>query len=167
MGAPSRKLLIAIPAYNCGVQIERLLSSPIREDRFLTGTDAEVIVIDNQSTDDTPAVVTNHFSGRSWPCKTRLFRNNGNLGLGGSQKRAFTIAKEEKFEFLAILHGDDQALTSDLKPLFARLEQKPGFAAVLGSRFSRGSSRIGSSRIRTIDNTGLNAVYSVVKGSAN
>ncbi len=162
--AHRNSLLIVIPVYNCAVQINRVLSGLLHEAEFLKKTGTEVIVIDNQSADGTPVAVIEHFSQNAWPCKTRFLQNSVNLGLGGSQKRAFQIAKDEDFEFVAILHGDDQASASDLNPLFARMDSEVELAAVLGSRFSSGSSLIGYSRIRTIGNTGLNIVYSVATG---
>jgi hypothetical protein len=90
-------------------------------------------------------------------------RNNENYGLGGSHKTAFKYAIENKFDYLVVLHGDDQADIHDLIPLFEE-NLYLGCDCLLGARFMPNSRLIGYSRFRTCGNRIYNFLFSVVAG---
>ena len=76
--------------------MERTLQSVARQTR----RPDRVVVLDNQSTDRTEAIVRN-FSGL--PCE--FIRNPSNLGLFGNLNRCLELAPETRF--LHLLHADD------------------------------------------------------------
>ena len=110
------RILLFIPAYNCEKQIKRVLEQ-LDESvmRYIT----EVIVVNNRSTDDTEKQVMD-FKLFHWSMPVKLLRNNDNCGLGGSHKVAFDYALKHGFEYVIVLHGDDQGNIHDFLPVFLR-----------------------------------------------
>ena len=152
------KLLVAIPVYNCEKQINRVISE--FSDQLLSHVD-EIIIIDNRSSDLT--VENAQFAASSIKLnKIKIIRNNHNYGLGGSQKIAFMYAQKKKFDYVAVLHGDNQATTSELENLINLANMDPELDAILGSRFMRNSQLIGYSNQRVWGNRIINIIYSLV-----
>jgi len=89
-------------------------------------------------------------------------QNDKNLGLGGSHKMAFLRGEKAKMDFVAILHGDNQAKTQELHNLIDIAEQGPELGAVLGCRFMKGSKLVGYNWKRTWGNRVINVIYSIV-----
>jgi glycosyltransferase involved in cell wall biosynthesis len=154
------KVLVAIPCYRCAVQIHRVLEE---FDGELLKRVNEVAIFDNCSPDNTleeakraAAALAKKYPGA---CSIRVFKNENNFGLGGTHKAAFLYAERIGFDYVAILHGDNQAVTGELKELIDIAEQDQSLDAVLGARFMRDSRRVGYSLIRTLGNLALNFVY--------
>jgi len=98
------KIAIYIPAYNAAGTLPGVLD---RIPRSVRDEVEEIIVVDNASTDNTGEVVLQyrHDSGLS---KISLLTNAGNLGYGGSQKRAYRYAIEKGYQAVVMLHSDGQ-----------------------------------------------------------
>ena len=77
-----------------------------------------------------------------------LLRNDDNYGLGGSHKVAIAFARKHGFDYLIVLHGDDQGSISDLQPYLAAGTHRE-VDALLGARFMRGATLQGYSLLRT------------------
>jgi glycosyltransferase involved in cell wall biosynthesis len=153
------RILLFIPAYNCEKQIGRVLAQ-LRGDvrAFLS----EVIVVNNRSTDGTEAAAVKAAkSMENLPLK--VLRNDENYGLGGSHKVAFDYAVRGGFDYVIVLHGDDQADVSDLVPVLLSGEYK-NYDCCLGSRFMRESVLGGYSRFRTFGNRVYNGLFSIATG---
>lgn len=154
------KMLLFIPMYNCQKQISRVL------DQLENGAVAwfdEAIVVNNRSTDEGERVVIERLNRGGFPCKMSLLRNRENYGLGGSHKVAFDYAEANEFDYVAVLHGDDQGHLEDLIPVLesgAYLK----YDCCLGARFMRGSRLSGYSRFRTFGNRVYNLLFSMVTG---
>lgn len=149
-------VLVFVPAYNCQDQIGRVLDQ-------LRGPVAElvdaVVVIDNGSRDATRTVARQALA--SLPIPGRLLGNRENVNLGGSHKVALREAFAGGFDHLIVLHGDDQADIRDFTGVLASgLHRRVDF--VMGSRFSRGSRRIGYHWARTLFNILFNLLFSLV-----
>lgn len=151
------KVLLFIPAYNCQKQIIRVLGQLDRETmKYIS----KVIVVNNQSTDDTENVVK-HFITKHEELPITLLRNNANYGLGGSHKVAFSYAIEHGFDYVIVLHGDDQGTLTDILPAIRRgFCQK--YDCVLGARFMIGSRLTGYSKFRTFGNIVYDFLFSAV-----
>ena len=153
----TERILLFIPAYNCARQIGRVIGQLTPEVRSQV---AEVIVVDNGSTDGTreAAIAALRAAGE---LRAKVFLNDGNYGLGGSHKVAFQHALANGFDFVVVLHGDDQGSIADLVP---QLEQglHRQFDCLLGSRFMVGSRLVGYSALRTLGNRVFNALYGLV-----
>lgn len=152
------KILLAIPTFNCEQQISRVLSKLSKNS--INHVD-KVIVIDNQSTDDSLNVAINTRSKFKLD-KVSILKNTENYGLGGSHKVAFSYAKKHKFDFVVILHGDDQANPDEIPKLLACAKSNNNIDACLGSRFMIKSKLRGYSGKRIAGNLILNFIYSVV-----
>jgi len=153
----SERILLFIPAYNCEKQISRVLN---QLDHRVLSYITEVMVVNNRSTDNTEQVVLDYI--KTHPDKPiRLVRNTENYGLGGSQKMSFLYAVEHGFDYVCMLHGDDQGDIHDFLPMFERDIYKK-HDCVLGARFMRGSKLIGYSRFRTFGNIVYNFIFAFV-----
>lgn len=156
------KMLLFIPMYNCQKQISRVL------DQLTEQAGAwfdEVIIVNNRSTDESEQVVKERMIRGDLPCKASLLRNCENYGLGGSHKVAFSYAQEQGYDYIAVLHGDDQGHLEDLIPVLnsGAYERHD---CCLGARFMRGARLEGYSRFRTFGNAVYNLLFSLVTGRA-
>ena len=107
------KILLFIPMYNCEKQIIRVLGQLNNE---VCSYLSEVLVINNRSTDNGEKVVENYLKKNKLGVKTTLLRNDENYGLGGSHKVAFDYAIKSDFDYVILLHGDDQGDISNILP---------------------------------------------------
>jgi glycosyltransferase involved in cell wall biosynthesis len=144
------KKLLVIPTYNCQEQISRLLRKSAETINLQFD---ELLIIDNRSFDETLEYACNSLD--SIKIKTRIVQNSLNISLGGSLKTGFLYASENAFDFVAVLHGDDQALLDDLLPILKELEEKDIDLAI-GARFHPGSTLVGYSNFRKLGNRMLN-----------
>lgn len=151
------KVLLFIPCYNCEKQIGRVLKQ--LDGNVLTWF-TQIIVIDNCSTDKTEEVVR-HFIENNPQIPLTLLRNKENYGLGGSHKVAFQYAIKENFDYVTVLHGDDQGNIKDVLPILESGEFRL-HGCCLGSRFMKGSFHPGYSKFRTFGNQVYNLLFGIV-----
>lgn len=154
------KTLLFIPMYNCEKQITRVLAQLTDE---VCGYLTEVIVVNNRSTDNGEQAVQDYLASHNLPIKVSLLRNDENYGLGGSHKVAFQYAIDNGFDYLIVLHGDDQGRIADFIPLLESKEYTK-HDCCLGARFMKGASLIGYSKLRIWGNYGFNLLFSMVVG---
>ena len=109
----SEKILLFIPVYNCASQITRVLK---QIDNELCQYITKIIIVDNGSTDKTLDEVSIYIKNHH-ELKIEILRNAENYNLGGSHKVAFQYALQKEFDFVIVLHGDDQGDIRDLLPL--------------------------------------------------
>ncbi len=156
------KVLVAIPSYNCAPQIGRVLAG---FDEKLLARVSEVIVIDDRGKDDTGSAAMAALEKLPFDhSKIKVVRNDVNLGLGGSHKMAFLYGEKMGADYVAILHGDDQAKAPELNMLLDAAEADPEVGAVLGSRFMKGSTLRGYAWERIAGNRVFNLMYTVLTG---
>lgn len=153
-------ILLFIPMYNCEKQIVRVLEQLTDE---VCSYISEVIVVNNRSTDYGEEAVQNYLREHSVPCMVRLLRNNENYGLGGSHKVAFQYAVQHGFDYLIILHGDDQGSIENLLP-YLKNKEYSSYDCFLGARFMKGSRLKGYSAFRTFGNYVYNLLFSLGTG---
>ena len=154
------KILLFIPMYNCEKQISRVLKQ--LTDEVCSYLD-EVLVINNRSTDYGEQVVQDYLKKNEKPVKISLLRNDDNYGLGGSHKVAFQYAQDNGFDYVILLHGDDQGDISNILPYLKSGKYKK-YDCFLGARFMRGSKLQGYSKFRTFGNNVYDILFSVVCG---
>ena len=153
----SNKMMLFIPAYNCEKQIVRVLA---QLDEEVLPYFEEVLVVNNRSTDGTEKAVLEYLKQHpSLPVK--LMRNDDNYGLGGSQKMAFHYAVEHGYDYVCMLHGDDQGDIHDFIPMLEKHIYKK-HDCVLGARFMRGSRLQGYSTFRTFGNVVYNFIFAFI-----
>ncbi len=152
------KILVFIPMYNCEKQIVRVaeqLAGAISP--FVT----EAIFVNNRSTDDGENAVIEKLKSLNLPFPVNVLRNNENYGLGGSHKVAFDYAIKNGFDYVIVLHGDDQGSISDFVPIIKDGTFKQ-YDCCLGARFMKDSKLIGYSKIRILGNKVFNWIFSCV-----
>ncbi|MBE6024861.1 MAG: glycosyltransferase family 2 protein [Cellulosilyticum sp.] len=151
------KILLFIPMYNCEKQITRVID---QLDQNILNYINEVIVVNNRSTDNSEDVVINHCKSKG-DLPIKVLRNDENYGLGGSHKVAFEYAIENGFDYVIVLHGDDQGRISDFIPLLESKKYEE-CDCCLGARFMKGSKLIGYNKLRIWGNYGFNLLFSMV-----
>ncbi|WP_419806162.1 glycosyltransferase [Terriglobus sp.] len=122
----SPHLSIVIPAYNEAARIERTLTRVlqcVRENRW----DAEVLVVDDGSWDETAAIVRRYM--QSSP-ELHLIQNPGNRGKGYSVRNGLLQAAGEVVMFT---DADLSAPMGEAERLFAAIEE--GADVAIGSRW--------------------------------
>lgn len=153
------RILLFIPAYNCQNQVVRVLN---QIDKQVLKYIEEIIVVDNQSTDRTEEMVIKYINEHE-NLPLRLLKNNENYGLGGSHKVAFDYAIENKFDFIIVLHGDDQGNIRDLNNILKK-KIYTKYDCCLGARFTKKSVLKGYSWFRTLGNRVFNGIFSTFLG---
>lgn len=151
------KILLFIPAYNCEKQVVRVLEQLNEE---VLEYISDVIVVNNLSTDNTEEAVK-LFQAEHPEVPVKLLRNHENYGLGGSHKVAFKYAVDNDFDYVIVLHGDDQGRINDFVPMLKKEIHKK-YDCVLGARFMIGSRLYGYSRFRTFGNIVYNFLFAAV-----
>ncbi len=154
------RILLFIPMYNCEKQIVRVLAQLKGEAASYI---SQVIVVNNRSTDGGERAVIDWLGANRLDVPVTLLRNDENYGLGGSHKVAFEYALNNGFDYVVVLHGDDQGDISNLLP-YLRSRQYADWDCFLGARFMKGSSLRGYSRFRTFGNTVYNLLFSLGAG---
>ena len=154
------KILLFIPMYNCEKQIVRVLDQLTPHVCELL---SEVIIVNNRSTDNGEKAVSEYLDTHEKSVKLSLLRNQENYGLGGSHKVAFKYAKEHGFDYVIVLHGDDQGDISNIVPYLESGEYR-NYDCFLGARFMKGSRLEGYSGFRTFGNIVYSLLFSVVCG---
>ena len=152
-----QKILVFIPTYRCEAQVCRVID---QFDSIVQPWVDTIMVVDNQSPDQTLEVAIERGKAVLKNYNFIAWCNEKNYGLGGSHKAAFSYAIEHGFDYLVILHGDDQADIHDLLP---QLEAGTHLQVdcLLGARFMPDSQLKGYSWFRTFGNRVYNALFSL------
>src|SRR6266508_4535575 len=135
------RLLIFIVAYNAEKTIAQVLG---RIPHLLAEEyEVEVLVLDDSSQDRTFEESRGVRRGVALPFVLHVLFNPVNQGYGGNQKIGYHFAIEQRFDFVALLHGDGQYAPECLPDLVRPL--RDGRAdAVFGSRMlEKGGARRG------------------------
>jgi len=120
----STSVVAVVPAFNESGAVGRVV------DEIRTACPAaEVVVVDDASTDDTAAVAEARGA--------TVLRLPFNVGIGGAVQTGFRYALEEGFDRAVRLDGDGQHDASEIPTLFAPLERGEA-DLVIGSRFVDG-----------------------------
>jgi glycosyltransferase involved in cell wall biosynthesis len=114
------RVSVLIDTYNHERFIQRAITSVLEQDMPMDGV--EILVVDDGSTDDTPAIV------RRFEPRARLIRK-----MNGGQASAFNVGISEcRGEFVAFLDGDDWWAPQKLRRVLETMEQDPE-AGIVGN----------------------------------
>lgn len=150
------KILLFIPCFNCENEIVKVLES-LKQEYYKYFQ--EIIVVDNGSKDNTLENAIN-FAKNEEGMPITVMKNCKNYNLGGSHKVAFQYAIDKKFDYLVILHGDNQGEIADIKEIIEKKTYK-NFDCCLGARFMKGSKLVNYSKFRIFGNICFNALFSL------
>ena len=127
-----KKFLIFIPAYNVEKQILRVLNRiPIG---LLNEHFIRILIIEDFSKDNTRQVIEDYLKTSPNNKLLHLIKNKENHGYGGVQKIAFNYALSNNFDYVIMLHGDDQYEPEKIPEFISNL-LNDDVDAVFGSRF--------------------------------
>jgi glycosyltransferase involved in cell wall biosynthesis len=153
---------IVVPAYNEEGYVGDVIDSvPAMADR--------VYVIDDGSTDNTWAEITNHAARRNEAHDGAFdqlivpIRHESNRGVGGAIKSGYQRAREEKLDVTAVLGGDDQMDPEELpRYLDPIVEGQADYAK--GNRFSDPAHWANMPRFRLVGNVVLSYLTKIASG---
>ncbi len=149
------KILLFIPCYNCEKEITKVLDSLIDYNKYFT----KILVIDNGSKDNTRDEAVKWAKEHSFmPIAVML--NEKNYNLGGSHKAAFEYAIKNSYDYIVVLHGDNQGEISNIREILDK-EIYTKYDCCLGARFMNGSKLINYSPVRIAGNIAFNILFSI------
>jgi glycosyltransferase involved in cell wall biosynthesis len=143
--------------YNCESQIPRVLA---RFDESACNIFDEILIVDNGS-NDSSLKSAKLAAEKLENIKITIVQNVENYNLGGSHKVAFNYALENNYDYLVVIHGDDQGDINDVVPLL-KLGEHRDWDCLLGSRFLKHSKLTGYSQLRIFGNWGINLLGSII-----
>ncbi|MEO6246386.1 MAG: bifunctional glycosyltransferase/class I SAM-dependent methyltransferase [Opitutaceae bacterium] len=123
------RVLIFIVAYHAETTILEVL----RRIPALPGYSAEVLIIDDGSTDATFALAERLRQAGTYPHPLTVLANPVNQGYGGNQKLGYHYAIEQGFDFVVLVHGDGQYAPEMLPEMLGPLARDEA-DVVFGSR---------------------------------
>ena len=156
-----KRVLVFIVAYNA----EKTIQSVIRRiDPALARHDTHVLIIDDSSADQTFERAREYPDA---PFPTTVLFNPVNQGYGGNQKIGFHYAIREKFDIVALVHGDGQYAPECLNMLAEPLVDGEA-DAVFGSRMlDPGAARRGGMPLyKFVGNRILTGIQNRLLGSS-
>ncbi|UZN01904.1 glycosyltransferase family 2 protein [Cellulomonas sp. S1-8] len=123
MTAPARpRLLVVVPAWN-----EETVLPLVLDELAATVHDADVLVVNDGSTDGTAAVVRAH-------PRAMLLDLPLNLGVGGAMRAGFRFAQRHGYDRVVQLDADGQHNPADIARVVALLDE--GADVAIGARFA-------------------------------
>ncbi len=132
MPSPKYRLLVFVLAY----QAERFIEGTLRRIPIaLSDFDTVVLVIDDASSDRTFEIAAAIRDKGDFPFSLVVLRNPVNQGYGGNIKLGIQYAIHERFDAIALIHGDGQ-YPPELIPEPAQILARGEADAVFGSRMS-------------------------------
>lgn len=116
--SPAPRVSVCIPAYNAASFLPAALDSVLAQ----TFAEFELVVSDDASVDDTPAVCARYRDPRF-----RAVRSEDRLGQAGNWNRCVELARGE---FVIVLHADDELEPAYLERAVAALDADPDVGLV-------------------------------------
>jgi glycosyltransferase involved in cell wall biosynthesis len=148
-----RKVVVVMPAYNAEKTLEKTYAEIIEQ-----GIVDRVIVVDDQSRDNTVAVARNLGSAR-------VHVHPKNRGYGANQKTCYSLALEEGADIVIMVHPDYQ-YTPKLIVAMASMIAHGLYPCVLGSRILGGYALRGGMPVwRYVANRVLTLAANVLLGA--
>ena len=158
-----KRLLIFVIAYYAEGTLRSVLERIPR--RIFDEYECEVLVVDDASEDRTFAI-GREFQEHHPDIRMTVLRNEYNQGYGGNQKIGYAFAIAERFDYVAMVHGDGQYAPEELLRLVQPL--RDGEAdAVFGSRMMTrfGALRGGMPLYKFVGNRLLSAAQNLLLGT--
>lgn len=150
------RTLVVVPTHNEEANITTLL-----EQLHVSVPDADVLVIDDASTDGTRRLVRERMDGTD---HLRLVERPDKRGLGDAYREAFRIGIADGYDLLVQIDADLSHDPSALPLMLAVADQ--GIAVVIGSRYIPGGTVTGWPRRRTWLSRWANRYVAVMLGLA-
>ncbi|MEO7112790.1 MAG: glycosyltransferase family 2 protein [Polyangiaceae bacterium] len=158
-----KRLLVFVIAYRAESTLQRVLERVPA--KIFSEYDCEILVVDDASTDRTFEIGQEYKTAHPEIALTVL-RNQFNQGYGGNQKVGYGYAVAEKFDFVAMVHGDGQYAPEELPRLLEPLRNGEA-DAVFGSRMMTrfGALKGGMPLYKFVGNKILTATQNAMLGT--
>lgn len=125
------KIAVYIPTYNAGRTLPLVLDRIPQE---VKNRVEEIFIVDNASPDNTYLIGVGYKNEKGLH-NLNVYRNERNLGYGGSQKVAYRYAIERGYDVVVMLHGDAQYAPEKIAYLLEPFERGEA-DMVFGSRMA-------------------------------
>jgi glycosyltransferase involved in cell wall biosynthesis len=149
------KVSILIPTYNYAHYIGEAIESALKQ----TYTDFELIIVDDQSKDNTDEVVTAYLGDP----RIKYYKNKVNLGLAANFNEALKYAKGEYIKYLL---ADDLFHPRLLEKMVPVMDQYPNVSLVTSRRDMFGSKNKSSDLPLLYLQEGKTVIYASIKEKA-
>lgn len=146
-----QKAIIIIPAYNEGEVIEGVITSVQAALKSLKNIEADVIVVNDGSSDNTKTVAEKN---------TTTISHMVNMGSGAATRTGLEYAKRNNYDYAVTIDADGQHLATDLMKVINKLVTED-YDLVIGSRLL---SAEGMPTHRVVGNKLLNLVTGIIFG---
>src|SRR5688500_1784370 len=113
------KVSVLIPTYNYAHFLDETIRSVLDQ----SFGDYELIIVDNNSSDDTELVVAKYLDDK----RVSYYKNETNLGIAGNLNKCLGYAKGEYIKFLC---ADDKFHPSMLEKFVAVMDTMPGVSLI-------------------------------------
>lgn len=137
-----KRILVIVVSYNGLKWMEKCLCSV-----FISHMKADVMVIDNASSDGTPEMIEEQFGD-----KVKLVRSKENLGFGQANNIGLKYALEQGYDYAYLLNQDAWLLPNTLSEMMAVVEEserlKEGFGIYSPMQMSATPDKIDSRFVR-------------------
>lgn len=127
----SPKVSVVIPTYNYAHYLDDAIRSVLDQ----TFDDFEIIIVDNQSTDDTDEVVKKYLNDP----RISYYKNPVNIGVVGNWNKCLSYAKGDYIKFLC---ADDKFRSDLLEKFVLGMEQYPNVSLVACNKTMFGKSSL-------------------------
>ncbi len=151
------KVAIFIPAYNVAHTLPRVID---RIPESIKKKVKEIFIIDNNSNDNTYMVGIAYKQKTGLP-NLKIFKNDRNVGYGGSQKIAYKYAIKQGFDYIIMLHGDAQYAPEKIPSLLDAIKRDKS-DLIFGSRMKGDPLKGGMPAYKFIGNKALTALENFV-----
>lgn len=151
------RIAIYIPTFNAGRTL------PLVLDRIPQDVKArvdEIFIVDNASPDNTYLIGVGYKNEKGLQ-NLNVYKNDTNVGYGGSQKVAYRYAIEKGYDLVVMLHGDAQYAPEKISALLEPFEKHEA-DMVFGSRIAGLPLKGGMPLHRYLGNKFLTAVENFV-----
>jgi dolichol-phosphate mannosyltransferase len=149
------KVCVVIPTYNESASIRRTV-----ERVLANGPDYHVLVVDDNSPDETAAVVAAHARTES---RVHLLVRLDDRGFGTAVRDGFMMALSKGAEFIGEMDADGSHDPAEF-PGMRTLLETGGADLVIGSRYVRGSKILGWGPLRYLNSHVANRLARLVTG---
>jgi len=126
-----KKLLIFIITYNASHRLKRVYSK-INLKKFKRYS-VKIFISDDKSSDDTVDIIKKIYKKNKHKVSFKI--NKKNLHYGGNIKSCIDFAVKNKFDYAAMIHGDDQYNPKYLPSMLNKIE-KQNSICVCGSKMN-------------------------------
>lgn len=152
-------LTVIIPCFNVSTTLESFFDK--LNSRLVEAVD-EFVLLDNASEDDTLQRMRSIRARLG--SKVTIFANQKNYGYGGNIKIGFDYCLNRGYQYIAILHGDDQANSNTLVSQFLEIINTARPDLILATRFAKGSDLSGYDKYRIFGNVVFNCLTQIITG---